>query len=130
MKRLIIKVILFTISIMFLTVPVVNATGISDVITGGDSFIKSGESSDTTIDKSALKSTSDSLYKILLISAICIAVVIAAVLGIKFMIGSVEEKAKIKDSMVPFIIGFLVAFGAFGIWELAIQIGNNFLGQN
>ena len=46
------------------------------------------------------------------------------------MIGSVEEKAKIKDSMVPFIIGCLVAFGAFGIWELAIQIGNNFLGQN
>ncbi len=127
MKRLMIKVILFTISIILLTVPIVKAVGISDVITGGDDFIKSSESSSTTIDKDALKSTSDSLYKILVISAICIAVIIAAVLGIKFMIGSVEEKAKVKDAMIPFIIGCIVAFGAFGIWEIAIQIGNNFL---
>lgn len=126
MKRLMIKVILFTISIILLTVPIVKAVGISDVITGGDDFIKSSESSDTTIDKEALKSTSDSLYKILVILAICIAVIIATVLGIKFMIGSVEEKAKVKDAMIPFIIGCIVAFGAFGIWELAIQIGNNF----
>ena len=31
---------------------------------------------------------------------------------------NVEEKAKIKESMVPWIIGIFVSFGAFGIWKI------------
>ena len=42
------------------------------------------------------------------------------------MLGSVEEKADIKAAMVPFIIGCVVVFGAFGIWKIVVTIGNNF----
>ena len=35
-------------------------------------------------------------------------VVISVILGIQFMMGSVEEKAKIKDSLIPFVIGCIV----------------------
>ena len=55
-----------------------------------------------------------------------VAVLIGAILGIKFMIGSVEEKAEIKAALVPFIIGCVVVFGAFGIWKIVVTIGNNF----
>ena len=41
------------------------------------------------------------------------------------MAGSVEQKAKVKDSLVPYIVGCIVIFGAFGIWKLVIQILNN-----
>ena len=47
-------------------------------------------------------------------------------MGIKFMIGSVEEKAEIKAALVPFVIGCIVVFGAFGIWKIVVTIGNNF----
>ena len=53
-------------------------------------------------------------------------ILIGAILGIKFMIGSVEEKAEIKAALVPFIIGCVVVFGAFGIWKIVVTIGNNF----
>lgn len=90
---------------------------------GGDKFIGAGDSSDI-IDKNKLKQTSNSIYNILLIVGMAIAVITASVLGIKFMLGSMEEKAQIKEALIPFIIGCIVVFGAFGIWKIFVQIGN------
>ena len=42
------------------------------------------------------------------------------------MLGSVEEQTKVKESLVPFVIGCIVVFGAFGFWKLFVEIGNNF----
>ena len=39
------------------------------------------------------------------------------------MLGSVDEKAQVKDAIVPFVIGCMVVFGAFGIWRIFINIG-------
>ena len=41
------------------------------------------------------------------------------------MIGSAEEKAQIKDALIPFIIGCIIVFGAFGIWKIFVNIGNS-----
>ena len=38
------------------------------------------------------------------------------------MAGSVEQKAKVKDSLVPYIAGCIVIFGAFGIWKLVLTL--------
>ena len=50
------------------------------------------------------------------------AVIIGMVIGIQFMTASVEEKAKIKESLVPYVVGCVVVFGAFGIWKLAVTV--------
>ena len=39
-------------------------------------------------------------------------VLIIAVLGIKYMMGSLEEKAEYKKSMMPYLIGALLVFAA------------------
>lgn len=39
-------------------------------------------------------------------------VIIIAVLGIKFMIGSTEEKAEYKKSFIPLIVGIVVVLSA------------------
>ena len=62
------------------------------------------------------------IYGILFPLAVGITVIIGGVLGIKFMMASVEDKAKIKESMVPYVVGCVVIYGAFGIWKLAITI--------
>lgn len=103
-----------------------SGTSLSDVISGGDSFISDGKEGSAQIDKWQLEGVSSSIYNILLICGVIVAVIIASVLGIKFMLGSVEEKADIKAAMVPFIIGCVVVFGAFGIWKIVVTIGNNF----
>ena len=38
------------------------------------------------------------------------------------MAGSVEQKAKVKDALVPYIVGCIVIFGAFGIWKLVLTL--------
>ena len=43
-------------------------------------------------------------------------------MGINFMVQSVEDKAKIKESMIPWVIGIIISFGAFGIWQITINI--------
>ena len=124
-KTLIIVILIVFINILFSNINVVHADGISDVITGGDSFIQAGKDEDVGIDYDRLEDTSDTIYNILLIIGMCIAVIVSGILGIQFMMGSAEEKAKVKDALIPFVIGCVVVFGAFGIWKIFITIGNN-----
>lgn len=124
-KILIIIFLILVINMIFFNINKVQADGISDVITGGDSFLEAGKSEDVSIDKTKLQDTSNVIYNILLLAGMVAAVVISGILGIKFMIGSAEEKAQIKDALVPFIIGCIVVFGAFGIWKIFINIGKN-----
>ena len=43
------------------------------------------------------------------------AVIIIMVLGVKYMLGSVEEKAEYKKSFMPLIIGIVLVVGAAAI---------------
>ena len=44
-----------------------------------------------------------------------VAVAILVVLGIKYMMGSAEEKAEYKKTMVPYVIGAIIVFAASNI---------------
>ena len=93
---------------------------LEDMMNDGDSFISS--SNNTVIDQAQLQDGISTLYNIFLEVGVAIAVIIGLIIGIKFMIGSVEEKAEIKKLLWPYLIGCLVVFGAFGIWKIVIEI--------
>lgn len=40
-----------------------------------------------------------------------LSVIVLSILGIKYMIGSAEEKAEYKKSMIPYVIGAIMVFG-------------------
>jgi len=44
-----------------------------------------------------------------------IAVIILVVLGIKYMMGSAEEKAEYKKTLIPYIVGAILIFAASNI---------------
>lgn len=67
----------------------------------------------------------NNVYNILLFIGLTLVIIVGVVLGIQFMTGSVEQKAKVKDSLVPYIAGCIVIFGAFGIWKLVLTILEN-----
>ena len=120
-----ILLLLLCLNIIFLNINNVQASDISDVFSGGDSFIDAGKNENSTISQTKIKNTSTMIYNILLGFGMSAAVIISGILGIKFMIGSIEEKAQIKEALVPFVIGCIVIFGAFGIWKIFINIGNS-----
>lgn len=129
MKSNIFKIILIliVINISLFSINTVQAdSSLSSIISGGDSFIKDGEKN-ISIDTEKLKGASDTVYNVLLVIGICAAVIVASILGVQFMIGSVEEKAKVKNAMVIFVIGCIIVFGAFGFWKIFVTIGQNLL---
>lgn len=55
-----------------------------------------------------------------------LSVIVIIVLGIKYMVGSVEERSEYKKSLMPYFIGAMIIFAASTlagiIYELAIKI--------
>lgn len=95
----------------------------SGIIDEGESFITIGEQgANDKLPSSDLKNLSDTLYIMLLTVGIVIAVIVGLVLGIKFIMGSIEDKAEIKTMVVPYVIGCIVVFGAFTIWKIVVNI--------
>lgn len=122
-----IKFIVITIILLMITLIIpmeeVQATMIRDIFTGADDFIANGvKDKNKTIDETDMKEMSNLLFNTLLIIAIVIAVIVGLVIGIKFMTGSVSEKANVKETLIPYIAGCIVIFGAFGIWKLVVTI--------
>lgn len=97
---------------------------IGDIISSGKDFLSKGNSVSSVIDEGQLKSTSNYIYNTLLAVAIVVAVIVAMVLGIQFMAASADEKAKVKEALIPFVVGCIVVFGSFTIWKVAVNIGN------
>ena len=56
---------------------------------------------------------------------VVIAVIIILVIGIKYIMGSVEEKAEYKKTMMPYLIGAVLLLGATGIATLVINLAGN-----
>ena len=104
---------------------------VDDIFDQADDFIHQGEeqlSATGGIDETLLSNTTDFLYNLLLAVGIVLAVGVGSVLGIKYMMGSVEEKAEYKQTLVAYLISCVVVFGAFGIWKLAINILSGVIG--
>lgn len=53
-----------------------------------------------------------------------VAVIVLMILGIKYMMGSAEEKAEYKKTMIPYLIGAALLFGASGIAQMVYSFAN------
>lgn len=98
----------------------------SEIIDDGKSFIDKADKGQTLIDEQGLKDVSGFLYNVLLAAGVVIAVIVATVLGVQFMMGGAEGQAKVKEMLLPFVVGCIIVFGGFGFWKIAITIGEKF----
>ena len=53
---------------------------------------------------------------------IIVAVIVLLVLGIKYMMGSAAEKAEYKKTMIPYLVGAVLIFGASAIAKAVIAM--------
>ena len=127
MKRILVKVIFILILLTIIFSINTEVKGWSQIIQDGKDFIQTGENSGEgqLKDSSKLEDLSSYLYNILLAAGVIVAVVVATILGIQFMVGGAEGQAKVKEMLVPFIVGCIIVFGGFGLWKIAITVGNS-----
>ena len=77
-----------------------------------------------TTNTNDITNVGNSIMGILNIIGILTAVIILMVLGIKYMMGSAEEKAEYKKTMIPYIIGAILIFGATTIANAIYNFAN------
>lgn len=126
MKKMLFKICLITLlvlcSLSLYSTTCMADSSLDDIMNNGNSFLNAGSESSTMIDQNDLKSLSNFISGVLLTIAIGVTVITGAIMGLNFITQSIDEKAKVKESMVPWIIGIIVSFGAFTIWEVAVNL--------
>ena len=80
-------------------------------------------------DATALTGFMRNLVRVINIVGVGVAVIILLVLGIKYMMGSAEEKAEYKKSMIPYVIGAIVIFGAPAIANMVYELASGITGE-
>lgn len=75
-----------------------------------------------TEDADELANIGNTIVGILQIIGSIISVVTLAIIGIKYMVGSVEEKAEYKKTMIPYVIGAVMIFAISNLLGVLIEI--------
>ena len=126
MKLNIIKKLLIIMSFIMLIGAIfsVKSFAVSQMIHDADEFLTKGEHVTEVINTTNLKETSNTFYRAFTIVALATAAIVGVSIGIKYIYESAEGQAKLKEAFVPYIFGCIIAFGAFSIWKIVIDFGN------
>ena len=108
-----ISIFVIILSILFSCCYVVYGFGIEDL------------DGSTNVNGTKIATVGNQVLSIVTTIASIVSVIVIIVLGIKYMAGSVEEKATYKKSMMPYLIGALLAFAASGIYKIIYNILTN-----
>lgn len=111
MKKMIKIVALFICMVMIVNVGVY-AFGAGDLKPGGQP---------ANVD-SSIKAMGNNTLGIIRIIGVILSVLILIVIGIKYMLGSTEEKAEYKKSLMPYVIGAAIIFTGSLVPEIIYKI--------
>lgn len=119
--RNIIGIILIIILLVSLTI-IPNYCYAEDTLGLGDLNQYEGKSpgSDKLVNKANV------IFTAIRIIGIILSVVILIIIGIKYMLGSVEEKAEYKSTLLPYLIGAFLLFTGSLIPQLIYKFMKNF----
>ena len=122
----IISIVLVLISIM--QVPCNAAISIDNIQGSAKNFLSTGEKNqNNTISVSNMKKELLPIAEILTMIGTGVVIICAIVIGIKYMVASPDEQAKLKKQMVGLVVATIVIFGAYGIWKALYQFMNTAL---
>lgn len=68
-----------------------------------------------------IQSAGNSIISILQTVGVVLSVVVLMIIGIKYMMGSAEEKADYKKSMIPYLVGAILIFAASALAQVVYQ---------
>ena len=75
-------------------------------------------------DYSGLQNMATRVISLIQVASVILAVILIAVFGFKFIMGSANEKADYQKSFIPLIVGLVVVFAATSIAKLIMSIAS------
>lgn len=106
----IILLVTLTMTIGMGTVVNASAEKVDDLFTGGSA------------DVGGINTVGKNIVGIITTVGIIVAVIVLLILGIKYMMGSASEKAEYKKTMIPYLVGAVLIFGASAIAKAIIAM--------
>lgn len=116
-KRKTMTVIIAILTLIILILPTISCATIS-----ADNF-KPSNPSKSDVDK--ITNLANPIIGTLKVTGIVIAVIILTIIGIKFMTGSIEEKAEYKKTLPAYFIGAIIVVAISQILAIIIEIVTN-----
>lgn len=111
LQRIVVVIIIITFFLMIFNGKSLAKVNIDDI-----------NASATVSGESEIKNMSSTLYSAITSVGIAVSVVALAAIGIKYMLGSAEEKAEYKKSMMPYLIGALLVFAASTLATAVVKL--------
>lgn len=84
------------------------------------------DGSNSTVNTAKIDGLGQNIVSIVSTIGSIISVIILVVLGIKYMMGSAEEKAEYKKTLLPYIIGAALVFAASTIASIVFNFASTF----
>ena len=118
MKR-IVSIFLVIILCLLIIIPTMSYadTGLGDL----NAYGGGSESSSVKLEEMA-----ETILGIIQVIGTVVSVVMLMVIGIKYMMGSIEERAEYKQTLKPYLIGAFLLFSGTTIPQIIYQIAKNF----
>ena len=95
----------------------------SDINEKAKNFINRGSEKET-ISQQKVEQDLKPLAQILMGIAVLVLLSVGAILGVKYMISGADERAKIKEKLIWYIVSAVLIFGAVAIFNIVINILN------
>lgn len=116
-KSRVLKIFIMIAIILILFIPIVYAST--------PSTINPGEWKPSNFNPNDMDEVVDAagiIVSVIRTLGIIVSVIVLLIIGIKYMVGSVEERADYKTSMKPYLIGVLIFFGLSQFLAVIIDI--------
>ena len=115
-------IIILSVVILLITISFFNFSYGTDLGLGDDlSKYRGGE-----VESSKVKEIAGNLLGAIQAVGVVVSVVMLTVIGIKYMLGSIEEKAEYKKTLLPYIVGAFMVFAVTTIPQLIYTFMKNF----
>ena len=85
------------------------------------------DSTTDTTGTTKIANKGNSIVKVVRVIGTSISVIVLMCIAIKYMVGSVEEKAEYKKTMMPYVIGCFLVFGITNILAIIVDITSGIL---
>lgn len=123
--KIIIMIILTIITIFSINNKVyADTTTVSTIFSGGRQFIKQGKSK-ANVDTTAIAKDIGGIGQVFLIIGIGTAVGVGMYLGFKYITSGADEKAKIKERLIFYVIAIVLLVAAVGVTKVIVSIGDS-----
>lgn len=122
--KIIIMIILTIITIFSINNKVYADTTVSTIFSGGRQFIKQGKSK-ANVNTTAIAKDIGGIGQVFLIIGIGTAVGVGMYLGFKYITSGADEKAKIKERLIFYVIAIVLLVAAVGVTKVIVSIGDS-----